>query len=89
MGETFCVEYQRIHLKFLTKYLTHTLKDVQVIDKIKFTSSKIYELVSVFEMPPKPNISSWFDKEICQLNNQIKDKITSRLQGIFFYIGRI
>ena len=28
MGNTFCVEFQRSPLKFHTKYLTHTLKDV-------------------------------------------------------------
>ena len=26
MGNIFCVEFQRFHLKFHTKYLTHTLK---------------------------------------------------------------
>ena len=28
MGKIFCVEFQRYPLKFRTKYLTHTLKDV-------------------------------------------------------------
>ena len=28
MGKIFCVEFQRAPLKFHTKYLTHTLKDV-------------------------------------------------------------
>ena len=27
MGKIFCVELQRVPLKFHTKYLTHTLKD--------------------------------------------------------------
>ena len=27
MGKIFCVEFQRVRLKFHTKYLTHTLKD--------------------------------------------------------------
>ena len=31
MGEIFCVEFQRVPLKFHTKYLTHTLKDVDFI----------------------------------------------------------
>ena len=30
MGKIFCVEFQRYHLNFLTKYLTHTLNDVVV-----------------------------------------------------------
>ena len=28
MGKVFCVEFQRAPMKFHTKYLTHTLKDV-------------------------------------------------------------
>ena len=28
MGKIFCVEFQRYPLKFHTKYLTHTLKDM-------------------------------------------------------------
>ena len=28
MGKIFCVEFQRVPLKFHTKYLTHTLKDM-------------------------------------------------------------
>ena len=28
MGKIFCVEFQRVPLKFHTKYLSHTLKDV-------------------------------------------------------------
>ena len=28
MGEIFCIEVQRIPLKFHTKYITHTLKDM-------------------------------------------------------------
>ena len=39
MGKTFCVEFQKVPLKFHTKYLTHTLKDVDFIHKCKFTSS--------------------------------------------------
>ena len=27
MGKIFCVEFQRVPLKFHTKYLAHTLKD--------------------------------------------------------------
>ena len=33
MGGVFCVEIQRVPLKFHTKYLTHTLKDVDFIHK--------------------------------------------------------
>ena len=38
MGKIFCVEFQRVPLKFHTKY-THTLKDVDFIDMWKFRSS--------------------------------------------------
>ena len=31
MGKIFCVEFQRVPLKFHTKYFTHTLKDVDFI----------------------------------------------------------
>ena len=39
MGKIFCVEFQRVPLKFHTKYLTHTLKWVDFIHKWKFKSS--------------------------------------------------
>ena len=41
MGKIFCVEFQRVPLKFHTKYLTHTLKDVDFINIWKFKSSLI------------------------------------------------
>ena len=39
MGNIFCVEFQRVPLKFHTKYLPHTLKDVDFIQRWKFKSS--------------------------------------------------
>ena len=39
MGKIFCVEFQRVHLKFHTKYLTHTLKDIIFIQHWNFKSS--------------------------------------------------
>ena len=39
MGKIFCVQFQRVPLKFHTKYLTYTLKDVDVIHRWKFKSS--------------------------------------------------
>ena len=33
MGKLFCVEFPRVPLKFHTKYLTHTLKDEDVIHR--------------------------------------------------------
>ena len=31
MGKIFCVEFQRVPLKFHKKYFTHTLKDADLI----------------------------------------------------------
>ena len=39
MGKMFCVEFQRYPLKFHTKYLTHTLKNVDFIQGWRFKSS--------------------------------------------------
>ena len=44
LGKIFCVDFQRVPLKFLSKYLIHTLKDVIFIQSwilrfLKFKSS--------------------------------------------------
>ena len=39
MGKIFCVEFQRVPLKFHTKYRTHTLKELDFIHRRKFKSS--------------------------------------------------
>ena len=39
MGKIFCMEFQREPLKFHTKYLTQTLKDVDFIHMWKVKSS--------------------------------------------------
>ena len=39
MGKMFCVEFQRYPLKFHTKYLSHTLKDMIFIQHWNFKSS--------------------------------------------------
>ena len=57
MGKIFCVEFQRVPLKFHTKYLTQTLKDTILIQRWNFKSSWIHELISVVEMPPPPNFT--------------------------------
>ena len=48
MGMIFCVEFQRYPLKFHTKYLIHTLKDMTFIQHWNF------KLICIFEMPPLP-----------------------------------
>ena len=59
IGKIFCVEFQRVPLKFHTKYLTHTLKYVEFIHRWKCKSSKIYELISVFAMPLSWSFVKW------------------------------
>ena len=49
MGKIFCVEFQRYPLKFQTKYLTHTLKDMIFIPCWTFVNSQIYEFICIFE----------------------------------------
>ena len=39
MGKIFCVEFQRVPLKFHTKYLTHTLKETIFMQHWNFKSS--------------------------------------------------
>ena len=39
MGKIFCVEFQMYPLKFNTKYLTHTLKDIDFIRMWNFKGS--------------------------------------------------
>ena len=52
MDKIFCTEFQRYTLKFHTKYLAHTLKDMIFIQCWKFTNFQFYEIVCVFETPP-------------------------------------
>ena len=47
MGEIFCVEFQSYPLKFHTKYLTHTLKDmilynIEILRAHRFKSSYVF-----------------------------------------------
>ena len=57
-AKIFCVEFQMVSLKFDTKYITHRLKDMVLIQFWKFKSSRIYELVRIFETPPVQSIST-------------------------------
>ena len=53
------MEFQRYPLKFHTKYLTHTLKDVCFIEIRIFKSSWFYELVCIFQKPPWNLFHHW------------------------------
>ena len=50
-----CVQFQNEPLKFNTKCLTHTIKDVDFSEKRKFKSSQICE--RPWNIPPR--IKSW------------------------------
>ena len=60
MGKNFCIEFQRVSLKFHIKHLTHILNDMYLVAMWTFKNSQIYQLVSVFERthprPPDPII---------------------------------
>ena len=56
MGKIFYMEFKIHPLKFHTKYLTHPLKDPYFIEIWKSKSSEIEELVSIFEMVPRPPV---------------------------------
>ena len=49
--EIFCVEFQRVPLKFHTKYLTHTLKDIFSYN-VKIQELSDLRARRLFEMPP-------------------------------------
>ena len=47
MGKIFCVEFQRVPMKFHTKYLTHTLKDmilynIEILRAVGFKTSSTF-----------------------------------------------
>ena len=57
MGKVFCVEFQRVPLKFHTKYLTHTLKNVDFIHRwqnrcpVGHVTTKVYVSWDKIYMP--------------------------------------
>ena len=58
MAKIFCVEFQRYSLKFHTKYLTHTLKDmilynIEILRALRFKSSYAF-----LKRPPR-HIRHW------------------------------
>ena len=67
MGKIFCVEFQSVALKVHTKYLTHTLKDVNSIHNW-FKSSKVF-----LKRPPSIGEWPWARKIPCSLNNPRKN----------------
>ena len=52
MGKIFCVEFQRYPLKFHTKYLTHTLKDVDFIHRWKLRALGLFSSKVFLKRPP-------------------------------------
>ena len=72
MGKIYCVEFQRVPLKFHTRYLTHTLKDMIFIQHWSFKSSWIkssgwfLDVPQVTQMHPCTR-SSLVELVACQL----------------------
>ena len=69
MAKIFCVEFQRWPLKFHTKYLAHTMKDIYFIERWSYKSSvNVFETVlwtSIWEQPPPCHSKiAWFHLDI-------------------------
>ena len=87
MGKIFCVEFQRVPLKFHTKYLTHTLKDVDFIfgqyKKSLVTMSKWLAISFMMKSQHMYNISNepivW-SFSLCHVNCIFYISNTSKLQ---------
>ena len=54
IGKIFCVEFQRVPLKFHTKYLTHTLKDAIFIRAENLRSLKFKSSYKFLKRPLSP-----------------------------------
>ena len=52
MGKIFCVEFQRYPLKFHTKYLTHTLKDMFFIQRRNLRALRFKSSYTFLKRPP-------------------------------------
>ena len=71
MCKIFCMEFQREPLKFHTKYLTHTWKEMIFIQYWRFRCSQIYKLVNFFETPPGP-ISIPYNRSYLEISWSLK-----------------
>ena len=82
MGMIFCVEFQRVPLKFHIKYVTHTLKDVDLftgenLRALRFKSSSVF-----LKCPPGPciTIAMWcYHKQLSQWQRNFRSKAALQL----------
>ena len=59
MGKTFWVEFQRVPLKFHTKYFTHSLKDTGILCTFENLGALLFKsLYAFFQMHPWQPMSS-------------------------------
>ena len=84
MGKIFYVEFQRVLLKFHTKYLTHTPKETIFTQDWNFRISQIYELINVFEMLYFNSIQIWLK---CVPKGSVNSML-ALVQMMFFVEGR-
>ena len=52
MGKIFCVEFQRVPLKFHTQYFTHTLKDIILYNVENLSTFRFKSLCVFLKCPP-------------------------------------
>ena len=79
MGKLFCVKFQRVPLKFHTKYLTHALKNIIFTYCWNFKRSWISELTSVCETQPRiPRIMQGHSR-LAPALNQFRRQMTTLL----------
>ena len=66
MDKIFCVEFQRVPLKFHTKYLTYTLKDAQLSQQLWPDSSHVWAHNVMFNSLASGRCNSDFKSVICK-----------------------
>ena len=83
MGRIFCVKFQRVPLKFHTKYLTHTFKDVFFIQCWKFQSSQIIGPDNEWH-----GISSMPSHYHNQWSSSFKETLRNKILSVIFFQGQ-
>ena len=85
LGKISCVEFQRYPLKFYTKYLTKTLKDIYFIWRQKMKSTLSFKSSFIFFKPSPQQVTSTSGDHFTKiyLSTQI-DQYFSSLSYIFF-----
>ena len=74
LGKIFCVEFQRYPLKFHTKYLTHTLKDMIFIQHWNYKPKMVWRPVFDFNASPSAP-SHYLNQCWVMLNWTLRNKL--------------